>query len=213
MSTSHWIDPDRIFDSVVALTDDAIYVANPSKETALAMGEALDRSEAASTVVKDDATVIGVGQIVRVRYNRHDDDIDIDYKPAREKESKNISFSSREERDDFAAQLAERLPGFEGKVVEYGRLRAALAPVLFGLFASFATWGLHAAAVAIDEGAEAEISGRRAGLKRLLYWVMDVIGPIGVLLVGGLVLVATVAVLVSRVKTPPIMHTLKPAKR
>ena len=212
MGASHWIDTERIFDKVVALGEDVIYTANPSAAKAAEMKQALDAGQSAAMVLKDDVKVIPLNSILKVSWNRHDDDIDVSYKPGKEKEEKNISFSTREERDAFAAQLAERLSGFQSKVVEYGKVRAAFGPLLFGGLTVFFTWLLHMAAVEIAAGAEAEFSGRNSGVKRLLFWVMDVIGPVGVLIVGALVLGVTGWTLVSRVKTPPIMHTLKQAK-
>jgi len=212
MASSHWVDCERMFDKVVALDDDAIHVANPAAAKAAEMKQALDAGEAAAMVVKGDAEVIALESILKVSYNRHDHDIDIVYKPGKEKEDKNLIFSEREDRDAFAAQLAERLSGFESKVVEYGRVRAALSPLAFGTFVAFFTWVFHMAAMDIVAGAEAEFSGRNAGIKRLLFWLIDLIGPTGVLIAGGLVLALTTAALVLRLKTPPIMHTLKRAK-
>ncbi|MCG8591315.1 MAG: hypothetical protein MJE66_18635 [Proteobacteria bacterium] len=211
MPTSHWVDEERVFDSVVALTDDVIYVANPPADKAKAMKEALDRGESAATVVKDGTTIV-VQSIKKVKYNRHDDDIDIDYRSGKDDESKNISFSDREERDAFAAQLTELLHGFETKIVEYGPVRAALGPVVFGAIAALMTFALHGAAQEIAGGREMEFQGRNSGIKSMVFWLLDAIGPIGVLVVGALVLGLTALVLVSRVKTPPIMHTLKPRK-
>jgi len=212
MACADWIDAERLFDKVVVLTDDVLYVASPSKEKALEVKAALDRGEAPSTVIKDEVTSILLNSVLEVSYNRHHDDIDIAYQSGKEKEDKSIYFSSREERDSFAAQLAELLSGFESKVVEYGRLRAALAPVGFGAFTALATWGLHAAAIEIAAGREADFHGRYAAIKRMVFWALDVIGPTGVLVAGGLVLALTVFGLVKRVQTPPIMHTLKRPK-
>ncbi len=212
MGASHWIDPERIFDRVVALGDDVVYTGNPSSAKATEMKQALEAGEPPALVLKDGVTAIPFGTILMVSWNRHADDINIAHKGGKEKESENLAFSSREERDDFAAQLAERLPGYQDKVVEYGPLRAALSPVAFGGLTVFFTWLLHMAAIEIASGREAEFAGRNAGIKRLVYWALDVVGPVGVLVAGGLVLALTGWRLVSRLKTPPIMHSLKRPK-
>ncbi len=212
MSQSHWIDPERIFDSVVVLTDDALYVCNPPEERAREIAAALEAGEPASMVMKEDPTTILVGGITKVRYDRKDDDVTIHYRAGKESDDKNISFSSAEERDAFMIELAERLPECDSDTVEWGPVRAALGPLAFGGFAGFMTWVLHAAAVAMAAGAEAEASGRRAGLKKLVMGAVELIGPIGVLVVGGLVLALTGAFLVMRVKNPPIWTTLTPKR-
>jgi len=209
---SHWIDPERIFDSVVVLTDDAIYVCNPPEERAKEIAAALQAGEPASQLVKEDPTTILVGGITKVRYDRKDDDVTIHFRMGKESGDKNITFSSREERDAFMIELVERLPECESETVEWGPVRAAVGPLGFGTFAAFMTWVLHGAAVAIAGGAEAEASGRRAGLKKLVMWAVELVGPIGVLVVGGLVLVMTGAFLVMRVKNPPIWTTLTPKR-
>ncbi|MDJ0788889.1 MAG: hypothetical protein QNK05_18950 [Myxococcota bacterium] len=212
MATSNWIDAERVFDKVVALSDDVIYVANPSSEQALAMKQALDGDEPASTVIKDDATSILINSILLVSYNAHDTDIDIAYQAGKEKESKNIDFSTAAERNDFALQLAERLPDFESKSVQYGRIRAALGPLAFGAVASLLTLAFYGAAIEIAGGATAEIEGRHRAIKNLVFMALDWIGPTGVLIVGGLLMFATGYTLVHRVHTPPLMHKLKRPK-
>jgi len=213
MSQSHWIDPERIFDSVVVTTTDAVYVCNPPEERAKAIVSAIEAGEPASQVVlKDDPTTILFAGIEKVRFDQLDDDIDIDFKLGKSNESKNITFSNREERDAFAAELTEHLPGFTSETVEWGRVRAAFGPVVFGSIVSFFTFVFHAAARAMAAGAEADATGRRAGVKRLVMWAIELVGPIGVLVVGGLVLSLTAAYLFKRLKTPPIMTTLKPGR-
>jgi hypothetical protein len=208
MSGSHWIDPDRIFDCVVALTDDVIFVCSPPAEEAKAIQSSLEQGHPASAAIKNDPTAILITSITKVAYDLLDDDVDITWRAGKESESKNITFSSREERDDFAAQLTEQLPDFESRTVEWGPVRAALGPLAFGSFAGFMTWVLHGLAIAVAGGAEAEISGRRSGMKELVVSAVDVIGPLGVLSAGGMVVALTAAYLVKRVKTPPIMTTL-----
>jgi len=212
VGAAHWIDGERAWDKVVALGEDVIYVGNPSRAKAGEMKQRLESGEAATMVLKDDVTLIPLNAIVKVSYNRHHDSIDIDYKPGKEKEDKTLYFSDQAERDDFAGQLAERLSGFESEVVEYSQVRAAVSPLGFGSLAVFFTWLLHMAAGQIAAGAEREFSGRNAGIKRMLFWALDLIGPTGVLIVGGLVLALTCWSLVDRVKTPPIMHILKRPK-
>lgn len=207
---SHWIDPDRIFDSVVVMSDDAVYVCNPTEDRAREIAASLESGEPAHIVMKEDPTTILIGGINVVRYDQHDDDLDIGFKLGKESASKNIAFSNREERDDFAAQLSERLPDFDGRTVQWGPVRASLGPLTFGGIAGGLTWMLHAAAQAMAAGAEAEASGRRAGLKRLIMGSIDLVGPMGVLVVGGLVLALTGMVLVKRIKSPPLVTTLKP---
>ncbi len=213
MGQSHWIDPEPIFDSVVVLTDDAVYVCNPPEERAQAILAAIEEGQpAAQVVMKDDPTTILIAGVKRIKYDQKDDDVDFDFKLGKEESSKNIAFSSPEERDAFMAELTERLPECDSKTVEWGPIRASLGPLAFGSFVGALTWVFHAAAVAMAAGAEAEATGRRAGLKKLVMWMIETIGPTGVLVFGGLVLALTAVHLWKRVTTPPVWTTLTPGR-
>jgi hypothetical protein len=127
LSDSHWIDPERIFDSIVVMTDDAVYFCNPSEDRSKEISAGLDAGSPASQIVSnEDPTSILIGGIEKVRYDRNDDDIDIDDRLGRNDESRHISLSTAEERDAFAVQLAERLTDFESDTVEWGPVRAAV---------------------------------------------------------------------------------------
>jgi len=147
-----------------------------------------------------------------VKYDQKDDDIDFAFKLGRQKSSKNVAFSSREERDAFMIELAERMPECDSKTVEWGPIRASLGPLTFGSVVAFMTWAMHGAASALAAGAEAEVSGRRAGLKKLVMWMIDLVGPTGVLVAGGLVVALTGVFLWKRVTTPPVWTTLEPRR-
>ena len=147
-----------------------------------------------------------------MKYDQKDDDIDFAFKLGRQKSSKNVAFSSREERDAFMIELAERMPECDSKTVEWGPIRASLGPLTFGSVVAFMTWAMHGAASALAAGAEAEVSGRRAGLKKLVMWMIDLVGPTGVLVGGGLVLALTGVFLWKRVTTPPVWTTLEPRR-
>ena len=123
-----------------------------------------------------------------------------------------MSFPDATVRDEFAAALTEKLRGFDSRTVEFSPLRAALAPLGWGSGAAFFTFLFYHAALAMQAGEEATIQGRHRGIKRMLAWAIDVVGPTGVLVVGGLLVAATGYWLVKRVGDPPIMTTLTPAK-
>jgi len=212
MGRSHWLDEESPTNRVVVLSEDAVYSAHPSKKQMPAISAALEEGQHVASVVKDDVTAVPIGAISMVEYDRTGDDIEIEYALGREKKTESIWFSSAEQRDDFAAQLAERLTDFTSETKVYGPVRAAVGPIGFGAVVAFFTWVLHGAAVALAGGADVDVSGRRAGLKRLVMGIVELIGPTGVLVVGGLLLALTVAVLVMRIKEPPIMVKMKRAR-
>lgn len=213
MSRSYWIDAEGIVDRVVVLTEDAVHTANPKKERLEEIRAALEAGQPIADAIKDDISSMPLHAITRVVYDRTDDDIEISHRAGKETKSETVFFTSRDLRDDFALQLAERLTDFTSETKVYGPVRAAVGPIGFGAMAGFFTWVLHGLATALAGGADVETSGHRAGVKALVVGAIDLIGPIGVLIAGGLVLSLTAAVLVMRIKEPPIVVTLKPAKR
>ena len=210
MPHAHWIDPERIFDSVVVLADDAVLVSNPPEADARAIAAELASGSGDLALRKSDPTTIPVAGITRVRFEQDDDAVDLDYRAGKSGESKNIAFSTREERDAFVAQLVERLPACESQTVAWSPWRALVGPTAFGSVVGVLTWLFHAAAAGIAAGAEAEVSGRRSGLKRIVLWVIETIGPVGVLAVGGLLLAVTGFYAWKRFQSPPVVTTLRP---
>jgi hypothetical protein len=67
-----------------------------------------------------------------------------------------------------------------------------------------------AAAEMVEEG-EAEVRGRNRLLKQIFVWVLDLIGPTGVYIAGGILILLLTPYLVQRVKDPPVITTLQPA--
>jgi len=213
MSRSYWIDAEGIVDRVVVLTEDAVHTANPKKERLEAIRTALEAGQPIANAIKDEVGSIPLHAITRVVYDRTGDDIEISHRAGKQTKGETVFFASSDLRDDFAQQLAERLTDFTSETKVYGPVRAAVGPIAFGAAVGFFTWVFHGLAVALAHGTEVSTSGRRAGLKTLLVGALDLIGPLGVLIAGGLVLSLTAATLVMRIKEPPIVVTLKPAER
>ena len=128
-------------------------------------------------------------------------------------DDKNIALPDAQTRDELAAALSERLDGFSSKTVEFSRPRAALLPMSWGGGLAFFTWVFHQAALQMQAGQEAEIEGRHRAIKQLVASAIDLIGPAGVLVTGGVMISLTAFWLVKRVGDPPIMTTLEPGRR
>jgi hypothetical protein len=73
-------------------------------------------------------------------------------------------------------------------------------PILGVIIAPLLTWASYSTAVQIQDGIRFEYSGRRAGLKQLMAWLAETLGPAGSLVVGGLVSAGMVAWLIVTLK-------------
>lgn len=92
---------------------------------------------------------------------------------------------------------------------EFTPLRAAVGPIVLGLLTCLLTL-LFASEVLFDENYQP--SGSRRASKEMLSKIIEALGPTGVLIVGGLVLIGCIWWGVRRVKNPPIIVTIKPGK-
>jgi hypothetical protein len=86
--------------------------------------------------------------------------------------------------------------------------RAAGIPLIAGALLSAFTYVSAAAAVGLGNGEEADIHGRNRAAKAAFVWALDLLGPTGVWIVGGLAVVCCVLWMVSRIKRPPLMVTI-----
>ena len=75
---------------------------------------------------------------------------------------------------------------------------AAFAPLVTTLVLAGLTWFLMGAARELDEGVEVQIRGSQRAAKGIAVLVLDVLGPTGTMVLGGLLVAASVAWLVGR---------------
>jgi hypothetical protein len=187
------IGDDQTFGGRLVLTDDALYVLPQQKE------------------VRYDV-------ISYVRANWFGDDLDIYHRRSSlplDDDKTNVSFKDASARDRALEALEERLaPRFQRAEVQYGIVRAALAPFFMGVLIALLTYGSMWTAVLFAAGDEANFvkgAGGYASAAQLHIVVCRLLGPTGVAIVGGLVVLGCMVWLVERVKQPPLMITLSPS--
>ena len=126
-----------------------------------------------------------------------------------------VSFKEASARDTALEELERRLaPRFQRAEVQYSIVRAALAPFFTGVLVVLLTYGSMWTAVLFAAGDEANFvkgAGRYAAAAQLHILVCRLLGPTGVAIVGGLVVLGCVVWLVKRVTQPPLMITLSPS--
>jgi hypothetical protein len=123
-----------------------------------------------------------------------------------------IGFESSSSRDLALRKIEDRLVGgfkFKRETKQYGRLRAAMAPLITGSVLLFFTWLVHRAAVEVAMGTAGEVQSVK---EHRVFGILSILGPTGVLLLGGFSLVLAAGWLVARLIKPPHMALLKPDK-
>ncbi len=198
------------FDRLFVVADGALYVSNPDREKLAGIESQLSRGAVVRAVVPD-AEEVRYGMITAVKANKFRADFNIYHTQASQSRMKNVTFKDAPARDRALAALARRLaPRFQRREVQYGVVRAAVAPLLAtGGLAAFTYFAVLAAGE-VARGQAVQIHGRARASKRLFVWALDLLGPVGVGVVGGLVVVGCFAWLIARVRRPPLMIVLSP---
>lgn len=207
---SVWIREGAATGNIAVISDDAVITGRLKNEALKETASRIDGGESPLNVLGKEATHIPLFNISRVEFDAHEEEIEITYKDGKENKTETIEFADKEDRSAAFKQIASRLgDGFTSLTESYSKLRAVYMPLFMLTVLGFFTWLLHGAAKDIAAGAEAELTGRHKGIKALFYWILDLIGPIGVLIVGCLFMALAVMALMQRYKEPPIITRLQ----
>jgi hypothetical protein len=199
---------DELFDRLVVVGADAIHTANPDKPALSSLATRIREGAVVGQVIPDADTIL-YSAISSVKANRHRDDLNIYHTRDAKTRMKNIQFAQAATRDRVLSLLARRLgPGFQRTDVQYGLFRAAVIPLLIAAALAAFTWLAYGAAEELAGGEEAVISGRARTEKYIFVGALNLLGPTGVAVVGGIIVIACLAWLAARVRTPPLMATL-----
>jgi len=205
-----WINKDTLFDKVIVIADDTVVTADVKEVSLEETKSRIENGEAALNVLGEKATMIPYFSIQNVEVDEYDTDIEVHYKTDKESKSKTLDFTDIDTRKLAFAEIRSHLSDkFTCMTEKYNIMRAIYAPVMTFTVLALITWALHGAATAISGGGEAGFSGRHSGIKRLVFWALDLLGPTGVLVLGGVFMLMTVMVLSKRIKQPPVITTLK----
>lgn len=202
-SAKVWINPDEVAYKLVAITRTDLIIANPDETELDEVADAIQAGDLDLLGPKD--LVISWDEVVKIQSNRKAVDIDVTYKEAGDEESKNVDFASKSDRDQFFKLIRKKPDGeFEYTEKELNRFQASLQPLAWMAGIGFLTFVFYMAAADMAEGEEVDVSGRRGGMKRLVAWLIGLIGPTGVLIFGAILIAICFAVLIMRAADPPI---------
>ncbi|QDU63416.1 hypothetical protein Pan216_42960 [Planctomycetes bacterium Pan216] len=215
-STQVWTASTRLGNNLISASPAGIFIGSVSGEMAEPVSEALRRDEVPSVQGLELVEWTTVNR-VRGDIKSSSNSVSVSWKSTKgsktETKSESFSFASPTDRDDFFVHLREVMPSsFAYSEDELTLVRAAIGPGLWTIGLSAFTWIAYLGARDLASGtAEAEIKGRRQAVKRLFLWLMETLGPTGILVLGSVLVLIALAVLVSRVKNPPHYRIVKPA--
>jgi hypothetical protein len=198
--TLSWTAPDLTAPTLVVITDEAIYLCGAAAEPAAALMARLEQGESPAAVFGSETQVIPLALVTRLQTDRNENTLDISWqKEDEEAQEASITFAEIESRDRRFMELTSHL-GESWEIGEdrFTRGRALLAPLgcIAGTIAATAVlWWLSTA-----DGIK-HLHGH--GKVALLRWLLQLLQPPGVLVVGSLVLAGLVYWLCRRWQQPP----------
>jgi hypothetical protein len=203
-----WINTDGLTQKVVTLRDGELIAGVADSETSAQIQEYLEEQKTSWDGIK--LTLerrIPYGSIVNVLANQKSDILTIGYTENKRARSKSIMFWNAEVRDEVFDALANHLErDFERVTKEFNALKATIIPGIFLTIAGFSTYFLHQGAVQIVNGQQTPMDSI---LAMVLYWVLRLLGPVGVIIVGSLAMLVIFVYLVKNVLDPPIYQVLR----
>jgi hypothetical protein len=207
-----WCEDDTFLGDLIFLDDSSLVIDSPDDEKAKQMKQALLGGTPAAQVLSSDSVNIPLLAVTSIRTDRNDEDIEIHYKSGSEIVEQTLRLSSPEKRDEVYAELKAAFGDkFEETEDAYSIPRAALGSLTALTTFGILTWGGASFAGALRAAEDYEISGSKQGVKQLIAWVLEFLGPTGVYVIGGLICALCGMTLYSRVTSPQVMLILQEA--
>lgn len=208
----HWIDQTNDNTQLIVLTDEAVYAEALTTVTAAQAVSALKDGRSPATVFGKGVKHVTFRSLTRVQYNEHETDIEFHHRDGKDDANVSVFIETPGLREQVFAAVQQRLSDAFGAYENYySRWRAALGPLIALTVFGFGTLALRVAAIAIRAVGQIEVSGRRQGMKKLFIWVLDTLGPMGVSVIGGLLVLLSGWMLYVRLREPQRLHILQPA--
>lgn len=199
----YWSLPKQVFDSLIVLTDEGIIISNPSENEHPGISQEIEKGNL-DAIKKP--SVIPFNKIKKIKANRKDADIKVNY---HKKETKNLLFNDMKTRDEVFTQIKNHL-GDKATLStkEYSPVRASFQPIITLIICGALTFAGYMGAKGLAAGGTAVIKGRRIFIKKIFYWLMETLGPTGFIIVGSLIGIGIIYWLVKRVQDPPTIDSL-----
>jgi hypothetical protein len=206
----HWIDTQDGSTQLIVVTDEAVYADKMSKDAAVQAVDALESGRSPAMVFGKDAKHVAFRAMTRVQYNEHETDIEFHHRDGKDDSVVSVFIETPGLRERIYDHLRERLADqFAAHETHFSRWRAAFGSLMALTVFGFGTLLLRGAAAAVRAAGEIEYEGRRQGMKKLFVGVLDLLGPTGVTVIGGILMLLAGLVLYSRLKEPQRLHILQ----
>ncbi len=206
----HWIDTQDGKTQLIVVTDEAVYAEKMTREAAAQAVDGLESGRSPAMVFGKDAKHVAFRAMTRVQYNEHETDIEFHHRDGKDDSVVSVFIETPGLRERIYSHLRERLADqFAAHEAHFSRWRAAFGSLTALTVFLLGTLMARSAAIAVRAAGEIEYEGRRQGTKKLFAGVLDLLGPTGVTVIGGILMLLAGLVLYSRLKAPQRLHILQ----
>jgi len=199
-------------DKLVVLDTAGIIMARPSEKELQQLQVQLRQGHPLTDIPGNDVTGIPMETIVKAEAFQHTRSLSIQSKPKDKNKNTTISFDDPASRDDFFHALRAKLePTFQYELRKYTPFQVIFSTTLFMVLVGFVTTFLYTFAVAVKTGATRMPRGG-SGLTKIIaliaFTLAKTLGPIGIAVIGGLIILLCIIWMVRSLKTPPVLMIL-----
>jgi hypothetical protein len=209
-----WVDAERYLNTVVVLGDDTLVIANPSAEE-LKRIQTETESEAGVSIssLVGRKQAVPLSSITQVSANEQTFTAHVRYEEHNRPALRVVHFADSNDRNEFFDALQQKLgPGSERTTKEVSIFLAIFWPTVALAVVIYGTYLFHGAALESVAGAEPTIKGRYGLVKLIAAWLTQLVGPTGVIIVGGLLVILIFFWIGKQIMKPPIETILVPVK-
>jgi hypothetical protein len=212
-----WSNPEILTPQFLTFTDEAIYWIDTCKpERAAELRRRLEAGEKPGTLFGHEAKVVPLAKLASLSFDRNDSALELTFWKEDEQESETFTLQDTAIRDRLFAQLKQHLgEAWATSEEKYTPLKSVMLPLLCMLGVAAVTAGLWWWATAIAETAALN-GGTLPAVGSWKLWLVDealyYLTPLGVLILGGLIVLGLGGWIQERIKTPPHVVTLSRLK-
>ncbi len=209
MTTSVWHHPASSLHKTLIIADGRVFIgsADESRLGAIQAGAADPESVLAALGSK--AVCINDQKLESIECESQSKNITARYSRNGQSRWTMVSFSDLHQRDAALVAIDQALR-LSRSTEQWSRFRAAKSPAMSLALLTVLVFVLSNAANELSAGGEVNISGRHRGSKRILVFVLNLIGMTGVYVLGASLALAAMYWLYRRMTSPPKTIALKP---
>ncbi len=206
----YWQDKDDDKTRLIVVTNEALYAEKIDAAACKRQIEELNAGKSPATLFGKDATHVVLRSVSKVQLARGEDEIDFTSREGKNEKTELVTIVDESVRAEVFTAIEWVTQGrFKLYEDQYSRARAAFATAVSLTIFGFGTKIAASAAAVLKNADEYAIEGRNKGLKHIVVWLLDLLGPTGIWVIGGSICALLAWSLFTQIKSPPFLKILQ----